>query len=101
MELGRQVIQPRAVLSTNDYQHLCNRALAGNVVAELPPFMVAEPIREKRLLPLLSGHPLPAWPINLLYPPHRHPSTIVRAYLDFCQSYISKIVQACEIGVEA
>jgi hypothetical protein len=23
--------------------------------------------------------------INLLYPSHRHPSSIVRAYLDFCQ----------------
>jgi hypothetical protein len=35
-------------------------------------------------------------PINLLYPPRRHQSTIVRTYLDFCQSYLPKIVQACE-----
>ncbi len=41
--------------------------------------------------------PLPEWSINLLYPPQRHRSTIVRAYLDFCQSYLPKIVQACEI----
>jgi DNA-binding transcriptional LysR family regulator len=95
--LGGKIIGPNAVFSTNDYQHLCNRVLAGDVVAELPPFMAATPIREKRLVPLLPLYPLPEWPLTLLYPAHRHPSTIVRAYLDFCQKYISNIAQACEI----
>ncbi len=98
-ELGGHVVQPKAVLSTNDYHHLCSRALGGDVVTELPPFLAAAPIREKRLVPLLAQYPLPEWSINLLYPPHRHPSTIVRTYLDFCQSYLPTIVQACEIGV--
>ena len=95
-ELGGHVIEPEAVLATNDYHHLCSRALRGDVVTELPPFLAAAPIREKRLVPLLPQYPLPEWPINLLYPPHRHQSTIVRTYLDFCQSYLPKIVQACE-----
>jgi DNA-binding transcriptional LysR family regulator len=98
-ELGGHVVEPKAVLSTNDYHHLCSRALGGDVVTELPPFLAAAPIREKRLVPLLAQYPLPEWSINLLYPPHRHPSTIVRTYLDFCQSYLPNIVQACEIGV--
>jgi DNA-binding transcriptional LysR family regulator len=98
-ELGGQVVEPKAVLSTNDYHHLCSRALGGDVVTELPPFLAAAPIREKRLVPLLLQHPLPEWSINLIYPPHRYPSTIVRTYLDFCQSYLPKIVQACEIRV--
>src|SRR6266478_8895288 len=97
-ELGGQVVVPKAVLSTNDYHQLCSRALGGDGVTELPPFLAAAPIREKRLVPLLAQYPLPEWSINLLYPPHRHPSTIVRTYLDFCQSYRPKIVQACEIG---
>jgi DNA-binding transcriptional LysR family regulator len=97
-ELGGHVIEPKAVLATNtnDYHHLCSRALDGDVVTELPPFLAAASIREKRLVPLLPQHPLPEWPINLLYPPHRHQSTIVRTYLDFCQSYLPKIVKACE-----
>ena len=95
-ELGGHVIEPEAVLATNDYHHLCSRALGGDVVTELPPFLAAAPIREKRLVPLLPQYPLPEWPINLLYPPHRHQSTIVRTYLDFCQSYLPKIVQAWE-----
>ena len=95
-ELGGSMIEPKAVLSTNDYHHLCHRALGGDVVTELPPFLAAAPIREMRLVPLLPQHPLPEWSINLLYPPHRHQSTIVRTYLDFCQSYLPKIVQACK-----
>jgi DNA-binding transcriptional LysR family regulator len=93
------VVEPKAVLSTNDYHHLCSRALGGDVVTELPPFLAATPVREKRLVPLLPQYPLPEWSINLLYPPHRHPSSIVRTYLAFCQSYLPRIVQACEIGV--
>ena len=96
-ELGGHAIEPKAVLATNDYHHLRSRALGGDVVTELPPFLAAAPIRERRLVPLLPQYPLPEWPINLLYPPHRHQSTIVRTYLDFCQSYLPKIVQACEI----
>jgi DNA-binding transcriptional LysR family regulator len=96
-ELGGLVVEPTAILSTNDYHHLCRRALSGDVVTELPPFLAAAPIREKRLVPLLRQYPLPEWSINLLYPPQRHRSAIVRAYLDFVQSYLPKIVQACEI----
>jgi DNA-binding transcriptional LysR family regulator len=96
-ELGGYAIEPKAVLATNDYHHLCSRALGGDVVTELPPFLTAAPIRERRLVRLLPQHPLPEWPINLLYPPHRHQSTIVRTYLEFCHSYLRTIVQACEI----
>jgi DNA-binding transcriptional LysR family regulator len=96
-ELGGQVIEPKPLLATNDYHHLCRRALSGHVVTELPPFLAAAPIRDRRLVPLLPRYPLPEWPINLLYPPHRHQSTIVRTYLDFCQSFLAKIVQACQI----
>jgi DNA-binding transcriptional LysR family regulator len=92
-ELGEHVVEPKAVLSTNDYHHLGSRALEGNVVTELPPFLAAPLIRKKRLVPLLPQHPLPEQPINLLYPSHRHPSTIVRTYLDFCQSYVPQIFQ--------
>lgn len=100
-ELGGHVIEPKAVLSTNDYQHLCRRALGGDVVTELPPFLAAAAIKEQRLVPLLPQYPLPEWTLNLLYPPHRHQSTIVRTYLAFCQSYLPEIVRACEVSATA
>lgn len=87
--LGGQAVEPRACLATNDYQHLRSRALAGEVLTELPPFLAAPAIREGRLLPVLADYPLPLQQINLLYPAHRHPSAIVRAYLDFCQEQLA------------
>jgi len=96
-KLGEHVIEPKTVLSTNDYHHLRYRALEGDAVTELPPFLAAVPIRNKRLVPLLPEHPLPQQSINLLYPSHRHPSTIVRTYLDFCQSYVSQNFRTYEV----
>ncbi|MGY2441011.1 LysR family transcriptional regulator [Pseudomonas sp. SDO52101_S400] len=93
-QLGDQPFTPDSILSTNDYAHLRSRALAGDVVTELPPFLAANAIREGALLALLSDHPLPEQQINLLYPSHRHPSAIVRAYLDFSQGYLGYLAQA-------
>src|SRR5712672_1533667 len=61
-ELGGHVIEPKAVLATNDYHHLCSRALGGDVVTELPPFLAAAPIRERRLVPLLPQTRCPSGP---------------------------------------
>ncbi|CAM2923575.1 MULTISPECIES: LysR family transcriptional regulator [Pseudomonas] len=90
--LGGQVLEPKALLTTNDYAHLRSRALAGEAVTELPPFLAAKAIGEGRLVKLLPEHPMPEQQINLLYPSHRHPSAIVRAYLDFCQKHITQLM---------
>lgn len=92
--LGGQAFKPEAILATNDYAHLRSRALSGDVMTELPPFMAANAIRDGQLVALLPDHPLPEQQINLLYPSHRHPSAIVRAYLEFSQSYVEFLVQA-------
>jgi len=97
-ELGGEIFVPKAMLSVNDYRHLCSYALDGQAVTELPPFMAIGPIRKKRLIPLLPHCPLPEQPIHLLYPSHRHPSAIVRTYLDFCQSYLPRVLRACHVG---
>lgn len=100
-QLGEQVVSPQVLLSTNDYRHLCSAALDGLAVTELPPFMAATAIREGRLVLLLPRHPLPEQPIHLLYPPHRHPSSIVRTYLSFCMDYLPRFVQTCEVSAIA
>lgn len=92
--LGGQRVEPAALLSTNDYLHLRSRALAGECVTELPPFLAAAGLADGRLRPVLPDHPLPEQQIHLLYPVHRHPSSIVRAYLDFCQQEMSRFVGA-------
>ncbi|MER8961714.1 LysR family transcriptional regulator [Mesorhizobium sp. M0701] len=85
--LGEHIVEPKAVLTTNDYLQLRGRALAGEVVTELPPFLAAEPIRSGQLRAVLADYPMPEQQVNLLYPSHRNPSSIVRAYLDFCQKH--------------
>jgi DNA-binding transcriptional LysR family regulator len=69
-----------------------NRALAGDVVTELPPFLAMPALRTGELMALLPEKPMPEQQLHLLYPSHRHPSTIVRTYLDFCQQQLPPLV---------
>lgn len=91
-QLGEETFTPRSVLTTNDYAHLRNRALAGDVVTELPPFLATPALRTGKLIVLLPEKPMPEQQLHLLYPSHRHRSTIVRAYLDFCQQQLPSLV---------
>ena len=91
-QLGEESFVPRTVLTTNDYAHLRNCAVAGNVVTELPPFMAAAALRTGELIALLPRKPMPEVQLHLLYPSHRHPSAIVRTYLDFCQQHVSSLL---------
>lgn len=84
-QLGGERFEPRARLTTNDYQHLRHSTLAGEIIAELPPFLADQAIADGRLVQLLPDHPLPLQEANLLYHSHRFLSTLVRAYLDFCR----------------
>lgn len=86
--LGKEIFKPEPTIVTNDYTHLCNRALAGDVVTELPPFMTMEHIKNQQLVALLEDHPLPDLEITLHYASHPHPSPIVQTYLDFARQHI-------------
>lgn len=88
-------ITPNTVLSTNDSMHLLHSALSGEVMTELPPFLVKDAIERGLLVPLLPDYPLPEYPLNLLYPAHRHPSAVVRTYLAYCRRRIPWLVDAC------
>lgn len=88
--LGDREIEPVAVLAANDYLHLRQRAIAGDVVTELPPFLAAEALRDGRLVVLLSDHPFPEQEVSLLYQRQRHPARVVRAYLDYCQRVVDR-----------
>lgn len=87
--LGDALFRPAPVLSTNDYAHLRYQVLSGNVMAELPPFMAHDDLLAGRLVALLPSAPFPRQEINLLYQSQRHPSAIVRAYLEFCREYLA------------
>jgi DNA-binding transcriptional LysR family regulator len=88
-------VEPNAVLSTNDSMHLLQSVMAGEVITELPPFLVKDAIEAGLLVPLLVDYPLPNASLNLLYPAHRHPSAVVRTYLEYCRKRIPWLVEAC------
>lgn len=90
--LGNQIFEPEAILATNDYLHLRARALLGAVVTELPPFLANHLISQGRLSALLPDYPLPEMRVFLVYPSHRYPSSIVRAYLDFCKQQVARFL---------
>ncbi len=82
--LGERAVDVTPVLSVNDHLHLRARAIAGDFVTELPPFLAAGPLRDGRLVALLPAHPFPEQDVSLLYQRQRQPSPVVRAYLDHC-----------------
>lgn len=88
-------VEPNVVLSTNDSMHLLHSALSGDVITELPPFIVKDAIESGSLVALLVDYPLPSFSLNLLYPAHRHPSAVVRTYLEYCCRRVPWLIDAC------
>lgn len=67
--------------SSGDY--LANAAAHGMGVIILPTFIAAESIRRGNLVPLLTDYTWPVTPAYAVYPPTRHLSFRVRAFIDF------------------
>ena len=90
--LGERVFEPAAVIAANDYQQLRRCALAGDALTELPPFLARQDLASGALVGMLARHPLPDQTIHLLYPSHRHPSSLVRAYIEFCKQHAVRCI---------
>lgn len=86
-QLGDQRFEPPATLVTNDYLHLRSCAIAAELLTELPPFLAHDALQRGELKRVLPDLPMPAQDISLLYPSRRFVSSIVRAYIDFCQAH--------------
>ena len=90
--LGERTFEPAAVIAANDYQQLRRCALAGDALTELPPFLARRDLASGKLVPVLARYPLPEQTIQLLYPSHRHPSSLVRAYIEFCKQHAARFI---------
>ncbi|MEL5218104.1 LysR family transcriptional regulator [Serratia bockelmannii] len=97
-KLGVDEVTLNWAIVTNDYGQLRSCAMAGELITELPPFMAAKAIRDGKLISLMQEHPMPEQQVNLVYPSHRYPSAIVRAYLDFCQTKIEWLTETCSVS---
>lgn len=70
-------------LKANNGDFLCRMAIAGHGILMLPTFYVAGPVMRGELMPILSECRWPELNAYAVYPPTRHLSTRVRAFVDF------------------
>lgn len=92
--LGGMAIAVEPTLMVNDYLQLLDRAVAGDVLTELPSFLAAEQLRSGRLVEILPDHPFSPSPIHLIYRRLRHPRNTVRSYVDFCAAHLPAYMAA-------
>ncbi|MCX5495122.1 LysR family transcriptional regulator [Kaistia dalseonensis] len=71
------------VLSTNDGEVAHAAALAGLGIVRKTFWDVSDDIAAGRLVPLLTDYPIPAFPVQAVYPTGRHLAPKLRVFLDF------------------
>jgi DNA-binding transcriptional LysR family regulator len=76
-------VQVRVKLRANNGDFLCRAAIAGEGIVLHPTFYLRRAIDAGELVPLLNDHAWPELNAYAVYPPTRHLSRRVRAFVDF------------------
>ena len=90
-EFGSEKVKYEPFFSTNNSQGIIHYALSGLGVAQLLDFSVKPWLKSGDLIQLLPKMSKVLVPLHLVYARHKHPSTLVRAYLNFCAHWVSKL----------
>jgi len=88
---GSEKVKYAPLFTTNNVQGLLHYALQGMGVAKLLNISVRPWLECGELIQLLPGIATQSLPLHLVYARHKHPSTLVRAYLDFCSEWTQKL----------
>lgn len=88
---GTEKVKYDPFFSTNNAQALIHYALSGMGVSQLLDFSARPWLESGELIQLLPGTAKQILPLHLIYARHKHPSAIVRAYLDFCSEWVGKL----------
>ena len=78
-----RAVKVNTVLRASSGDFLANAAAHGLGVVIQPTFLASEAIRRGNLVPLLTEYEWPVSPAYAVYPPTRHLSYRVRAFIDF------------------
>lgn len=81
-------VDTRATLSVDETFALCDLAYAGCGLIRIGDFNVAANIARGELNEVLREFAPPPVPVSILYPPSRHLSPAVRAFVDWAQSAV-------------
>ena len=76
-------VKVKRVMRASSGDFLCNAAAHGMGIVTLPTFLVSQTIRSGNLIPILTDYKFPVIPAYAVYPPTRHLSYRVRAFIDF------------------
>lgn len=79
----RHSVDVNVVMRASNGDLLANAAAHGLGIVIQPTFLAAEAIRRGNLVPILENHAWPVSPAFAVYPPTRHLSYRVRAFIDF------------------
>ena len=79
----RQSVEVNVVMRASNGDLLANAAAHGLGIVIQPTFLAAEAIRLGNLVPILENLTWPVSPAYAVYPPTRHMSYRVRAFIDF------------------
>jgi len=79
----KHVVNVKAAMRASSGDFLTNAAAHGLGIVIQPTFLAAEAIRLGNLVPILTDYEWPTSPAYAVYPPTRHLSYRVRAFIDF------------------
>ena len=89
----RHKIKLRSAMRASSGDYLSNAAALGMGVVLQPMFIAAQSIRAGSLVPILTDYRWPVTPAYIVYPPTRHLSFRVRAFIDFLSERFAGVPQ--------
>ena len=88
---GKDYMVPAAGnIVSNNVEALLEAALEGVGVVNLPTWMVGQDLYDGRLEEVLQAYSLPEPAVHAIYPPGRHLSAKVRAFVDYLVDYFKQ-----------
>ena len=80
---NKHIVEVKSAMSATSGDFLANAAAHGMGLVIQPTFIASESIRRGNLVPVLTDYDWPISPAYAIYPPTRHLSYRVRAFIDF------------------
>lgn len=86
-------VQGRTIVSVDDGVAYLAAGVAGMGVLWLPHYMAQQPLRQGALQALFDGWQIQPMPMQVVYPPHRHVSAKLRAFIAWIELLMARQVQ--------
>jgi DNA-binding transcriptional LysR family regulator len=90
---NRSTVKVNSIMSASSGDFLSNAAAHGMGLVIQPTFIASAAIRSGNLIPVLTDYAWPISPAYAVYPPTRHLSYRVRAFIDFLVDRFSGVPQ--------